>query len=146
MAYALEADLDAKWGAETVTLAAWNPETMMRDEARLAAGLANAAATIDGYLARRYPLPIVPTDSGRALLVSLCCDLAMGQLANTPGARNDIVVDAEKRALAFLKDVAKGDAAIDVVLPPSAAPAVSPNEAIVETTPAAARRSGWRML
>ena len=129
MAYASETDLDAKWGAENVSLAAWNDATQARDETRIAAALAAAAAVIDGYLSRRYTLPVAPSASGLALLVSLACDLAMGQLANTPGTRNEIVADAEKRALAFLRDVAKGDAAIDVAPPPAAMPARSVGEA-----------------
>ena len=133
MGYAAANDLDAKWGAEAVTLAAWNASLTPpgRDASRVSAALVAAAATIDGYLARRYTLPVSPTASGLALLVSLACDLAMAQLSNTPATRNEIVADAEKRALTFLRDVAKGDAAIDVVVPAAGQPAVSPGEAIV---------------
>ena len=131
--YATANDLDAKWGAEAVTLASWS-ETVIppgRDPAKLIAALSFAAALVDGYLARRYALPIRPTDTGFALLKSLACDLAMGQLANTPATRTDIVIAAEDRATKFLRDIARGDAAIDVVLPETAQPAVSPGEAIV---------------
>lgn len=146
MPYASETDLDAKWGAENVDLAAWDASASARDVARVASALTAAAAVIDGYLSRRYSLPVAPTATGLALLVSLNADLAMGQLANTPGTRNDIVADAEKRAISFLKDVAKGDASIDVVPPPGALPVVSPGEAIVEETPAFLKRQRWGAL
>ena len=152
MAYAAETDLDAKWGAELVTLAAWNDALTPagRDESRIAAALGGAASIIDGYLSRRYALPLAPTASGLALLTALNADLAMGQLANTPGTRNEIVEAAEKRALAFLKDVARGDASIDVIPPPDALPALSPNEAVLIRGHEAGgpdgvdRRADWR--
>ncbi len=133
MPYAAETDLDAKWGAENVTLAAWNDALTPpgRDEARVAAALGTAASIVDGYLAKRYALPVAATASANALLVALNCDLAMGQLANTPATRNEIVADAEKRATAFLRDLGRGDAAIDLV-PPGCDPyPPSPGEAVV---------------
>jgi len=113
--YAVSADLDAKWGSELVTLAAWNPLTDARDATRVADALAGAAALIDGYLAKRYTLPIVPAPDGLKLLADLNCDLALARLSMTPGTRNEIVVDAEKRALALLRDIADGRAAISLI-------------------------------
>ncbi len=153
MAYAAESDLDAKWGAEAVTLAAWNDALVPpgRDETRVAAALTGAGAVIDGYLGRRYTLPISPSPSALALLVALNADLAMGQLCNTPATRTEIVADAEKRALAFMRDVAKGDAAIDVVTPAAFGPPLSPGEAALvrpldEAAPHFAARDRWRGL
>ncbi len=152
MAYAAETDLDAKWGAENVTLAAWNDALAGRDETRVAAALTGAAAVVDGYLGRRYTLPIAPSPSALALLVALNCDLAMGQLCNTPATRTEIVADAEKRAIAFLRDVAKGGAAIDVVTPPAFGPPLSPGEAALvrpshdEAVPRFEARERWRSL
>ena len=131
MSYAAEADLDAKWGPELVTLAAWDPVANARSETRVAAALAAASAIIDGYLARRYALPLNPSADGALLLTNLNCDLAMGQLSNTPGSRNEIVAEAEKRALAFLRDVADAKAAIPLVPPPSREPPVAPNEPVM---------------
>jgi phage gp36-like protein len=131
MSYASEADLDQKWGREIVDLSANDAGTGARDPSRIAASLAAAAAIIDGYLARRYRLPLAPTAVGVTLLRNAACDLALGQLCNTPGTRNEIVIDAEKRALAFLRDVADGKAAIPVVTPDAAQPEVAPNEPVV---------------
>lgn len=128
MAYAAEADLDAKWGAELVTLAAWDPATEARSAGRIAAALAAASAVIDSYLGRRYALPLNLAADGALLLTNINCDLAMGQLSNTPGTRNEIVVDAEKRAIQFLRDVGDGKASVPVVT--QNAP-VAPNEPVM---------------
>jgi phage gp36-like protein len=91
---------------------------------------------MDGYLGKRYQLPIDPSEAGMRLLRNLCCDLAVGELATTPGKRNDIVKDAVEAAMAFLRDLAKGNADIPQNPPPGSGgdglPAtISPNEAIV---------------
>ena len=131
MAYASETDLDAKWGAEAVTLAAYDPISESRDETRILAALDAASSIMDGYLARRYALPLTATTGGATLLRNVCCDLAIGQLSNTPGSRNEIVVDAEKRAIQFLRDVADAKAAIPLIPAPGAPADVSPNEAVM---------------
>ncbi|MGO4872749.1 MAG: phage protein Gp36 family protein [Roseiarcus sp.] len=131
MPYAAESDLDAKWGPELVTLAAYDPAIGARSETRVAAALAAGSAIIDGYLARRYALPLSPSADGALLLTNLNCDLAMGQLSNTPGTRNEIVTEAEKRALAFLRDVADAKAAIPLMAAPSREPPVAPNEPVL---------------
>jgi phage gp36-like protein len=129
MPYAAETDLDAKWGPELVTLAAWDPAADARSESRIAVALAAASAVMDGYFARRYALPLNPTAAGALLLTNLACDLAMGQLSNTPGARNEIVANAEKRAIQFLRDVGDGKAAVPLVA--ANAPDVAPNEPVM---------------
>ena len=130
MPYAAESDLDAKWGAEQVTLAAWNATTSARDEGRITVALAAAGAVMDGYFARRYALPLNPSADGALLLTNLACDLAMGQLSNTPGTRNEIVAEAEKRAIQFLRDVGDGKAAVPVVAP-NALATIAPNEPVM---------------
>ena len=129
MPYAAETDLDAKWGPELVTLAAWDPAADARSASRIAVALAAASAVMDGYFGRRYALPLNPSAAGALLLTNLACDLAMGQLSNTPGTRNEIVVDAEKRAIQFLRDVGDGKAAVPVIA--ASAPDVAPNEPVM---------------
>lgn len=132
MAYAASTDLSTKWGTEAVNLLAWDDTLNAPNPDRIAAALANASAVIDGYLARRYSLPVNPQPDAAGLLNALCCDLAMGQLAINPGQRTDIIVDAEKRALSFLRDIADGKAALALVPPPGAPqPDISPNEAVM---------------
>ena len=144
MPYAAESDLDAKWGPELVTLAAWDPVADARSEARIAVALAAASAVIDAYLARRYALPLNPTADGALLLTNLNCDLAMGQLSNTPGTRNEIVAEAEKRALSFLRDVGDGKAAVPTIA--AAAPDVAPNEPVLVSDDRLFTRNRMRAL
>ncbi|MBG0809854.1 DUF1320 domain-containing protein [Methylosinus sp. H3A] len=133
MSYATESDLVRKWGAEQVDLAAYDGATQARDPLRIEAALDSASAVMNGYFAKRYALPIDAAPDGMTLLRNLCCDLAMGELSNTPGARNDIVKDAVEAARKFLSDVARGLADIPQNPPPGAPAAAvpSPNEAIV---------------
>jgi phage gp36-like protein len=129
--YAVENDLRTKWGSELVNLLAWDNAAQAPNEARIAAALTNAGSIIDSYLARRYQLPVNPQPDAAALLNNFNCDLAVAQLAVTPGTRNDIIVDAEKRALTFLRDVSEGKAALNLILPPSAGAPISPGEAVM---------------
>jgi phage gp36-like protein len=131
MPYATESDLRVSWSDELVNLLAWDNASGAVNETRIAAALANAASTIDAYLARRYALPVNPRPGTAALLSNLNGALAVAQLAISPGTRSDIVVDAEKRALAFLRDVSEGKAALDLILPPSAGEPISPGEAVM---------------
>jgi phage gp36-like protein len=129
--YATEDDLRAKWGSAQVDLLAYDDASQSVSETRIVSALANASATIDTYLGRRYALPVNPQPDAAALLTDLCTDLAASKLAVTPGTRNDIIVDAEKRGLAFLRDIADGKAALNLVLPPSAGAPISPGEAVM---------------
>lgn len=132
MPYATEEDIVVKWGLEQVTLAALDPQTDRLDSLRVASALDSATALMNGYFAKRYTLPIDASAQGIVLLRDLCCDLAMGILANTPGARNDIVKEADAAARKTLGDIAAGKADIPQNPTPGApAPAVSPNEPIV---------------
>jgi phage gp36-like protein len=147
MTYATAADLDTKWGAEQVDLAALDPVTGARSAQRVEAALASATALMNGYFAKRYTLPIDAAPDGAILLRNVCCDLAMGDLSNTPGARNEIVKDAVEAARRFLSDVALGRADIPQNPTPGApAPAVSPNEAIVAANDRAFTRTRLRMM
>ena len=94
MSYASPRDLDVKWGEEAVSLAAFDPASQLRSEARIDAALCAASALMDGYFCKRYALPIDAAPSGLVLLRDICCDLAMGELSLLPGTRNDIVKEA----------------------------------------------------
>ena len=148
MSYAAETDLDTKWGADAVTLAAFDTVAQARSEPRIAAALDAASALMDGYFCKRYALPINAAPNGLLLLRNLCCDLAMGELSNQPGARNDIVVEAVASARKFLDLVARGLADIPQNPPPGAPVSAlpSPNEAIVFDDPRMFSRARLRGL
>ena len=146
MAYATEVDLRAKWGSAQVDLLAYDDTLQAVSDTRIAAALDNASATIDSYLARRYALPVNPQPDAALLLTDLCADLAASKLANTPGTRNDIVIDAEKRVLTFLRDIADGKAALNLIPPPDAGDPISPGEAVMMSDCRAFTRDRMRGL
>jgi phage gp36-like protein len=145
MAYATSDDLTAKWGSDLVALASADPETGVSSPLRIATALDAAAAQINGYLVQRYNLPVDASPDGATLLKSLCCDLAMGQLSNTPGARNEIVKEAIKDAKDFLELVAAGKAGIPQN-PAPGAPAPSPQEAVMISDPREFSRDRLRYM
>ncbi len=134
MSYASPRDLDVKWGEEAVSLAAFDPASQLRSEARIDAALCAASALMDGYFCKRYALPIDAAPSGLVLLRDICCDLAMGELSLLPGTRNDIVKEAVDARRKFLEMVARGLADIPQNPPPGAPASAlpSPNECVVE--------------
>ncbi len=73
------------------------------DSERLLSALSDAAATLNGYLAARYPLPL-PTVPD--VLTRLCCDIARYYLYDD--AANDQVSKRHDDALKMLKQLSDG--------------------------------------
>ncbi len=115
MAYATTADLDAIWGRDSIDLLTVDRLTQQRDPVKVAAALDGASAAMNGYLARRYPLPLLPTGQGMVQLKELCADLAVYRLATSGGQMLDIIEKRNKAAVDFLRDVAAAKAEIDLV-------------------------------
>jgi len=113
MTYAVEADLDLVWGAETVTLMSADPESRRRNNARISEACAGAAAIIDGYLARRYALPLPLGNEGRAVLRQIAVDIAVWRLASTNAASmTEAIGKRYEEAKGFLDKVSEGKTAI----------------------------------
>ena len=96
-AYASEADLEERYGAQEIRQRRGTLPFSAVDQA-----LEDADAEIDAYLGRRYALPIAPVPR---LLVTLACQLARARLlgdAITETARND--QKAARAQLAELRD------------------------------------------
>lgn len=94
------------------------------DQAVLGQAIADAAAEIDAYLRVRYPLPLVAVP---AELMRASCDIVRYALYDQQAPEQ---VDARyEQALAFIKALGAGRAA----LPDSALPAVAPG--IAQATP-----------
>lgn len=138
MAYATIADVRAKWSAQAVDLLAWDDAAGAPDENKISIALAQAAAIMDSYIGRRYPLPVDPQPDTRLLLQAINCDLAVSSLANTPAARNEIIIAAEKSALTLLRDISEGRAALNLVPPQGSGAPIAPGQAVVMET------DGWR--
>ena len=76
--------------------------------------IAEAEGTVESYLRTRYTLPVPLTLKVR----SLCLDVAIFQLyqrrTTTTGGIYDVAKGAYEKAIAFLKDLSAGKAALDV--------------------------------
>ena len=116
MAYAVAADLDTNWGASAVTLMALGDDGETRNTALVDAACLSASAEVDGYLARRYALPLQLGPEGRAVLCGLAVDLAVWRLASrSPLTMTETIGKRRDSAIAFLDKVAMEKAAIPLL-------------------------------
>jgi len=116
MAYATRSDIETLYGPNhLLTLVPADVDV----DAAVAIAIESAQAMIDPYLRKRYVLPIaVPTP---AILKQCAVDLACWQLAPSADRVSEEIEKRAKLRLAFLKDVAQGNAEI-VELTPVAGP------------------------
>lgn len=77
MTYAIQADLETRFGAAEILQLADRDGDGLADSGVVAGALAEAAAEIDAYLAGRYALPLA---SVPPVLVRLACDIARYRL------------------------------------------------------------------
>ena len=107
MTYATTADLVERFGAEELAQRTNRVDGQTIDEVVLGRALADAAAEVDSYLARRYALPLASTPT---VLVRVCADLARYQLCGdkVPESVRQRYVDA----VALLKRLASGEVAL----------------------------------
>lgn len=113
MPYASQADLVSRFGEQELIEQTDRANAAVIDAAVLERELAYASATIDGYLAARYVLPLA--DPPPDLLVGLCCDLV--RYALYTDAAPDIVRDRYKDAVARLRDIGSGLIKLDLATP-----------------------------
>lgn len=105
MAYAAAVDLQARY-PQTRLAELSDPDGADVQEAKLTTALADASAEMDGYLGRRYslPLPQVPP-----VLQRTACDIAIYRLMSL--LPKETVADARRRyedAIEWLADLADG--------------------------------------
>lgn len=105
MSYCTQADLVGRFGeAELIQLTTGDQDPgAVIDSAVVALAIQDADAEIDGYLARRYTLPL--TESA-ANLTRIACDIARYRLYENEPTKT--VIDRYKLALEYLRDVASG--------------------------------------
>ncbi|MBX9702382.1 MAG: DUF1320 domain-containing protein [Acetobacteraceae bacterium] len=120
MPYATLADLTARFGEAEVAQLTDRAGTEQVDGSVVDAALADADATIEGYLAGRYAVPVAPVP---ALLRRIACDLARHTLHGK--SAGEAVRRAQEDALKLLRDLANGVA----VLPGATAAAAGANPA-----------------
>jgi phage gp36-like protein len=119
VSYATQADLIARFGAEELVELTDRAEAQTIDANAVTAALADADATIDGYLAGRYAVPVVPVPP---LLLRLAADITRYLLHGK--AAPDTVRRAYDDALKLLRDLSSGSAVLTGVAAP--APGASP--------------------
>lgn len=110
MAYATLQDMIDRFGeTELAQLSDRSGQAVAVDPLVLDAKLADADAEIDGYLVQRYTLPLA---SVPPVLKRVATDIARYHLYDDRATEQ--VTTRYKDAIAFLKDVAKGNAGIGV--------------------------------
>ncbi|PKR90873.1 DUF1320 domain-containing protein [Pleomorphomonas diazotrophica] len=107
MAYATLQDLIDRFGrTELVQLTdRTNKPASTIDESVVARALTDAEATINGYVARRYQLPLTSVPEA---LTKKACDIARYYLHGKAADKDSPVYLAHKEATTWLQDVAKG--------------------------------------
>ena len=98
MPYATTQDLVNRFGETVIKQLAVSVDSVMVEQALL-----DASAEIDGYIARRYPLPL--TDA-QPVLLPLCCAIAMYRLHGN--RLTEAVRDAYRDAVRRLESIASG--------------------------------------
>jgi len=124
--YCTQADMEKRFGAREILELTDRDADDVADAGVLDGAIADASATIDTYIARRYDLPLAEIP---AALVKTACDIARYNLhGDLP---TDTVVENFKYAMTFLRDVAAGKAGLDIAgTEPTAA-----NNRIIATGP-----------
>lgn len=120
MPYATQQDLVDRFGETEVIQLSDRTSSGAIDAVVVAAKLADAGAEIDGYLAGRYTLPLVPVP---LTLQRIACDIARYHLYDD--RVTEAVAKRYNDAIKFLTGVSKGDIQLGVdaggTAPPSAA-------------------------
>ena len=109
MAYAAQADLEARASAADVLLVFDRDGDGAVDATALAAALADADAEIDSYLGARYSLPLAETP---AILVRIACDVALYRGAHTVDALTEEILQRYEDAIELLEKIVEGKAAL----------------------------------
>ncbi|CAM5764723.1 gp436 family protein [Bosea minatitlanensis] len=112
MSYATRADIETIYGARFLeTLMPVDVDT----DVAVARAITAAQAVIDPYLRKRYVLPI--TVPPPPILQQCAIDIACWQLAPAADRMSEEIKERYKMRLAFLQDVAKGNAEIVELTP-----------------------------
>ena len=106
MAYATQADMEARFGTEEVLLASDRDGSGVVDPTAMTSCLDAATGEMDSYIAAQYELPLDTPVSEH--IEHLCCDIAMYRLsADSPAYTEEKRVRYED-AIAWLKMLAEG--------------------------------------
>ena len=109
MPYAVQADLEQRFGIDAVLTASDRNGKGEINVPIVTLALSDATAEIDTYLAAKYDLPLTTVPS---ILARICSDVAMYRMSADIGALTEEKRTRFEDALAWLKDVAKGTASL----------------------------------
>jgi phage gp36-like protein len=109
MAYASQLDLENVYGTQLVTRLSDHDNDGVADPPPINDALRAASSIIDGYLSVRYQTPL---DNPPALIRDLAVDIALYRLAYSRLKQTDEMRKRYEDAIAFLRQVAKGEASI----------------------------------
>lgn len=108
MPYALTADMIARYGTDDlIRLTDRTGSLDVIDTAVLTTALDDASAEINGYLTKRYSLPLA---NPPRILVTYCCDIAYYRLLGTQEIAQ--ATKLYESAIDFLKRVARGEVSL----------------------------------
>jgi len=113
VAYATQADIEAIYSADALAVAADRDGDGVADPASVAAALERASSEIDLHIGARYALPLASTP---VQLVQIAVDIALYRLVLDAGVRTDEHRTRYEDAVAMLRRIADGKAAL--TLPP----------------------------
>ena len=112
MTYAIQQDLVDRFGElellQLTDRTNMPPSTV--DDVVVGRALTDADAVINGYVGKKYSLPLSPVPE---VLTKIACDLAWFYLHGEAATKDGIVARRADAAISWLKDVAKGLVAID---------------------------------
>lgn len=157
MSYATLADIEARYPAELITLAA-HEETGLRDDARVLAALADASAETRAVLKARYTAAELDRLDAESLgmLKILVIDIAMYRIALSLARQNERVKERYETAIKRLEAIAAGRGGLSfggggVGEQPGAGGAPiggsgSPNEVVIDSNERVFRRQRQRGL
>ena len=114
MSYASQQDITDLYGAELLDLISDLDGDGSADPDVVAKGLNNASALIDTHISARFELPL---SSVPEVLVSLCVDIAVYQIAATADRGTDEYRQRYEDAISLLKRIADGKAGLGIASP-----------------------------
>lgn len=111
MAYSTQSDLEAVYGADQLKRYADFDEDGLVDSAVLDEAIETADAVINSYLQRRYAVPLSPVPE---VVKQQSLTIAYYYLQQRRGAISEDTRNAYRDAIAWCKDVARGDVLLGV--------------------------------
>lgn len=110
-AYATQTDIENRYGAEALLVAADRDGDGEVDENVVEKALDDATDEINAYIGTRFSLPLATVP---ALLVRLCVDIAFYRLSADAGSATEEKRKRFDDVLVLLNRISKGDAGLDV--------------------------------